>query len=207
MKAAIFDMDGTLMDTFPAILGCINEVLTEMGARPFEPEELRPLVGTFIGDIYAGKGVDPVKARARHREIYLAKYTKASVAYSGAVRALASLKARGIKTAVVTMRIGQIARSVLTGYGMMEHLDAVLGEDEVAKAKPDPEHIRAALRLLGVEPADACMVGDTEYDMMAAQRAGCRPIGVSWGYGKPENAGRVTVVSSFEELEREITKE
>jgi len=206
MRAVVFDMDGTLLDTFPAILGCINEVLAEMGAKPFESEELKPLVGTFIGDIYASKGVDPDKARARHRVIYLERYTSASVAYPGAVQALASLKARGVKTAVVTMRIGQIARSVLAQYGMMEHLDAVLGEDEVAKAKPDPEHIWAALRKLGVEPADACMVGDTEYDMIAAQRAGCKPLGVSWGYGKPENAGQVKIVGSFEELEREIMR-
>jgi HAD superfamily hydrolase (TIGR01549 family) len=206
MMAAVFDMDGTLMDTFPAILGCINDVLAEMGAEPFSPEELRPLVGTFIGDIYRSKGVDPAKARARHRVVYLERYTRASVAYPGAVDALADLKRRGVKTAVVTMRIGEIARSVLAQYGFMGHLDVVLGEDEVARAKPDPEHILAALRKLGVEPSEACMVGDTEYDMMAAQAAGCLPIGVSWGYGKPRNAGNVRVVDTSEELVKTIMK-
>jgi len=102
------------------------------------------------------------------------------------------------------MRVGGIARSVLDRYGFMEHLDLVLGEDEVARAKPDPEHILAALRKLGVEPKDACMVGDTEYDMLAGIRAGCMPIGVSWGYGAPSNAGRVAVVGTFSELKTMI---
>jgi phosphoglycolate phosphatase len=204
MRAAIFDMDGTLIDTFPAILGCINDVLGEMGARPFEPSELRPLVGTFIGDIYASRGVDPKEARARHRVIYLERYSGASSPYPGAVAALESLKKGGVGTAVVTMRIGEIARSVLDKYGFLQHLDVVKGEDEVRAAKPDPEHIWAALRELGAEPSEAFMVGDTEYDMVAGLRAGCRPIGVSWGYGRPSNAGDVRVVDGFEELLAEI---
>lgn len=204
MKAAIFDMDGTLLDTFPAILGCINEVLVEIGAAPFRPEELRPLVGTFIGDIYSGKGVDQDKARQRHRELYMQKYTNASTAYPGALETIAALKSRGVKNAVVTMRMGSIARTVLEQYGMIEHLDIVLGEDEVARAKPDPEHVLAALRKLNVEPEDACMIGDSEYDMLAGIRARCRPIGVSWGYGTPSNAGSVTIVRTFKELEKVV---
>jgi len=148
--------------------------------------------------------VDPDKARARHRVLYMTRYIGASVAYPGAVAALAALQLRGIKTAVVTMRVGDIARNVLKHYGFMEHLDLVLGEDEVARAKPDPEHILAAMRKLGVGPDDACMVGDTEYDMMAGIGAGCMPIGVSWGYGKPSNAGKVTIVQTFKELEKII---
>ena len=138
MKAAIFDMDGTLLDTFPSILGCINEVLAEMGAVLFRPEELKPLVGTFIGDIYSRKGVDPVKARQRHRELYMLQYLGSSKAYPGALETLANLRSRGVKTAVVTMRVGEIARTVLGQYGFMNYLDAVLGEDEVARAKPEP---------------------------------------------------------------------
>ncbi|MDO9536829.1 MAG: HAD family hydrolase [Thermoplasmata archaeon] len=204
MKAAIFDMDGTLLDTFPSILGCINEVLTEMGAVPFKPEELRPLVGTFIGDIYGGKGVDPDKARLRHRELYMSQYIDTSKAYPGALETLANLRLHKVKTAVVTMRVGHIARAVLEQYGFMNNLDIVLGEDEVARAKPDPEHILAALRKLNVDSVDAFMIGDSEYDMLAGLRAGCRPIGVSWGYGKPANAGKVTIVGTFKELENEI---
>lgn len=200
MKAAVFDMDGTLLDTFPAILGCINEVLGEMGAVPFAPAKLKPLVGTFIGDIYAGKGVDPAKARARHRELYLEKYSGMSRPYPGAPEALESLRLGGIRTAVVTMRVGEIAREVLRHHGLMGCLDLVVGEDEVARAKPDPEHVLAALRKLGVAPADACMVGDTEHDMRAAIGAGCMPIGVSWGYGHPGNAGEVTVAHDLAEL-------
>jgi len=133
--------------------------------------------------------------------IYLERYTRASVVYPGALDTLASLKRQGMKTAVVTMRIGEVARRVLTEYGLMQHLDVVLGEDEVKRGKPDPEHIWAALRKLDVEPADACMVGDTEYDIRAALAAGCKPIGVSWGYGQPANGGKAQVVSSFRELE------
>jgi HAD superfamily hydrolase (TIGR01509 family) len=192
------------MDTFPAILGCINDVLVEFGAVPFKPEELKPLVGTFIGDIYRNKGVDPDKARARHKVVYLERYTRASVVYPGATEALASLKSHGIKNAVVTMRIGEVARRVLDEYGLLNHIDVVLGENEVSRGKPDPEHVWAALRKLGVEPADACMVGDTEYDIRAGLAAGCLPIGVSWGYGHPENGGKAEVVNTFKELEELI---
>jgi HAD superfamily hydrolase (TIGR01549 family) len=200
MKAAVFDMDGTLIDTFPAILGCVNEVLAEMGAEQFAPEELKPLVGSFIGDIYASKGVDPAAARARHRVVYLERYSDKSRPYPGAIGALRAIKSGGVRTAVVTMRMGEIARSVLANYGFIEHLDLVLGEDEVARAKPDPEHVLSALRKLGVEPKDACMVGDTEHDMHAAIGAGCMPIGVAWGYGNPQSAGKVRMVKSFGEL-------
>ena len=206
MNAAIFDMDGTLLDTFPAIYGCINDVLTSLDAAPFTKEELTPLVGTFIGDIYNSKSVDVPEARRRHRELYLAKYAGTSVPYPGAVECLASLRSKGVKTAVVTMRIGEIARAVLDSYGMRTQVDAVLGEDEVKKAKPDPEHLWAACRALGVEPSEACMVGDTEFDMIAGLKAGCKPIGVSWGYGKPRNAGNVIVVDDFIKLENEIMK-
>jgi HAD superfamily hydrolase (TIGR01509 family) len=204
MRAAVFDMDGTLLDTWPAIYRCINQVVAENGREPFAPEELKPLVGTFIGDIFGRKGVDPAKGRPRYRELYMSTYRRDSAAYHGSVEMLASLKRRGIKTAVITMRIGGVARAILDDFGHGKYLDIVLGEDEVTRPKPDPEHVLAALGRLGVEPRDACVVGDTEFDMEAGSRAGCMPIGVSWGYGKPSNAGDVRVVHSFDELEKAI---
>jgi HAD superfamily hydrolase (TIGR01549 family) len=207
MKAAIFDMDGTLMDTWPAIYGCINEVLASMGAEPYEAAVLKPLVGTFIGDIYKNRGVDPDEARKIHKALYLSKYASASNPYPGSVETLARLKSRGLKNAVITMRIGEVARKILGDYGYGVNLDIVLGEDEVARGKPDPEHVMAACRAMEVAPEDAVMVGDTEFDMLAGMRAGCRSIGVSWGYGQPDKAGVVKIVDSFDELEREILRE
>jgi len=206
MKAAVFDMDGTLVDTWPSIYRCINQVVVEFGREPFAEAELKPLVGTLIQDIFRRKGVDPAKGRPRYREIYLASYHQDSRAYPGSIEMLRSLKANGVRTAVITMRLGGMARTILDDFGQGRYLDVVLGEDEVTKPKPNPEHVWEALKRVGVEPKDAAMVGDTEFDMLAGMNAGCRPIGVSWGYGKPGNAGRIEIVDDFAQLENAILR-
>lgn len=180
-KAALFDLDGTLLDSIPVILKSAREVFVEMDLR-YDEDAIRKTIGI------------PLKVQARDwagerwhefESKYRAAYKRNQYGdfhlFPGTVDMLKSLRSAGVKTALVTSKSTNGARSALENTGMNGLFDAIISADDVKHAKPQPEPILKALSILDVNPDEALYVGDSAFDIDAAQRAGVQPIAVSWG--------------------------
>ncbi len=205
MKAIIFDLDGTLLDSRQTIRRCLNAAIMEFGEEPFEGEDLKQLIGRHLMEILALKGLGTEEVAERYRQIQMDTYHQDMKMYDGVVQMLDLLKKNGLSLGVATMRNGRITRDILNGIGIGHYFDAMVGVDDAERPKPEPDQVVKACRLLGVSEKDAAMVGDTTMDVLSGKAAGCAAIGVSWGNGEAQdlkNAGADHVCDSMKELEQ-----
>ena len=211
LRAVLFDMDGTLVDTLPDIAAAINEALAELRLQPLPAER----IGVFIG-----KGPRSLAQRVLDEQpsldapvhlalidTLIAGYVKhyeprigtAARVYPGVADALASLRGQGLKLAVVTNAMQHLAERVLARFDLLPFFELVLGGDRVARGKPDAAPLLEACRILDVSPDAALMVGDSENDVIAARAAGCPVVAVPYGYnaGQPASSLGCDIVDNF----------
>lgn len=186
-RAVLFDLDGTLLDSKLSIRDTMNTVLKEWRLPLFTAAELDREIGKPLRDILATKfpaTPDPAILESmalRYREAYGESGWFTVQVYPGLEALLGLLRARGVRLGVVTSKGEAEAEKVLLDLGIAHLLDTVVGDDDARPLKPDPAPVLEACRRLGVEPAQAVMVGDTIYDAKAALAADCPFIGVLWG--------------------------
>lgn len=115
--------------------------------------------------------------RAKFRPLFLEVaqelQRREAVLFPGAPELLRALKARGMKTAIVSTKKGDTLEIIMDRYGLLSDLETVIGSADVHRPKPDPEGLLLALERMGVKPQDALFCGDTILDAGAAQNAGC----------------------------------
>lgn len=199
--AALIDLDGTLIDSVPDLVGALADLLVEMGRQPPPFDRMK----TFIGDGVAmlvrrgfaatgGPDADPSAAQvARFMQIYDDRHHRDSKVYPGAIAVLQALAAAGWRLAVVTNKPERAARDLLAHCGLLRFFPEVLGGDTLPTRKPNPEMLLAALDRLGVAPHRAVMIGDGPQDGKAAAAAGVAGIHVTWGYGDGDEVRKAAV--------------
>ncbi len=190
LDAVLFDLDGTLADTVPSLLACVNYALAAFGLPPRDEADVLSQIGKGERDFFLGflpEGTIESRGDAFFEEIfgvyvsYCAAHTTDLIApYAGIADAIDTLRARGYRLGVVSNKahalVEQITEALFPG-----RFSAVLGVGEYPP-KPDPTVAVAAAKMLGVRPARCVFVGDSEFDMITAVNAGMFPLGVSWGY-------------------------
>jgi len=189
-SALLFDLDGTLVDSVPDLAAAANRLLAELGRAPLGDAQVATMVGDgvaklverVLGARQAGE-VPLAPAVARFTALYEADATTLTRPYPDVPQVLAELAAAGVALAVCTNKIEQATRAVLDGLDLARFFPVVLGGDSLATRKPDPAPLTVALDRLGVERADAAMVGDHRNDVLAAEGAGVPAIFARYGYG------------------------
>lgn len=208
----LWDLDGTLLDSKLSIRETMNLVLAERGLPVFTRAELDALIGHPLRDILATKTKDKAAVEAmthRYRTAYNESGWVTVRLAEGLVDLIGSLRQRGVRMAVVTSKGQQETEVLLADLGIAHLFDAVVGDDDVRPLKPDPAPVREGLRLLGVDAADAVMVGDTTFDVGAAVGAGVACVGVLWGTHPRATllgAGAAAVAEDAPELERALRR-
>lgn len=195
LKAIIFDLDGTLVDSVRDLRDAVNVLLAEERLRQLELDEVKSMIGDgaakLVERAISATGGDLSRLPAlvsRFLQIYEADATRHTEAYPGVVETLAGLRRLGLPLAVVTNKPYGATIDILEALGLRGYFDAVIGGDTLPERKPHPAPILAALKQLGVAPEAALMVGDNYHDVQAAQAAGARAFAVTYGYSHKPHA-------------------
>lgn len=207
----VFDLDGTLVETAPDLVHATNHVMALKGLPPVEGAAIRPMISfggrAMIDHALKLNGVVPAPGEVEDLFAPFLAYYEANIAveshcYPGLERALDRLASRGAALAVCTNKQEHPSRLLLTALGIIGRFGGVAGRDTFPVFKPDPEHLRGAVRLAGGDPRRAVMVGDSATDIKTARAAGVPVIGVPFGYTDVPmpDLGPDRVIAHYDEL-------
>lgn len=185
-KLVIFDFDGTIADTSEGIIDSHRFALTRMGREALSAEELYSLIGGNLLNIYINHfGFSEFDARDAVK-IYRRRYAEIGIhkarLYPGFKEVLVSLKRKGLKVGIATLKAENFARQMVKELNIAEFFDCICGmdlHDGLSKA----ELVKKCIAESGCTVSDAVLVGDTDGDMKGAQGAGTMFVGVSYGFG------------------------
>jgi phosphoglycolate phosphatase len=206
-----FDLDGTLVDTAPDLMGSLNTLLGEEGL-PYLPLESAPfLVGRGAkvmierGFAAAGEPLEADRASVlfeRFIELYLGRIARDSAPFEGMAAALDALEAQGAILAICTNKRTDLSLALLDALDLTKRFAAIVGADQAPKAKPDASHLLLTIEKAGGAPARALMVGDSNNDVLAARNAGVPMVLVSFGYTEipVEQLDRDILIDRFDQL-------
>jgi phosphoglycolate phosphatase len=194
IRAAIVDLDGTMVDTLGDFEAALGAVLRELRLPAVSRAFIEATVGKgsehLIRSVLAEVGGDAGlydEAWARYQQHYLAINGAHSQVYPGVHEGLARMREAGWRLACLTNKPGAFAAPLLERKGLAGFFERVFGGDAFERKKPDPLPLQRTCEALGSTPAATLMVGDSSNDAAAARAAGCPVVLVTYGYnhGRP----------------------
>lgn len=205
---ALFDLDGTLIDSQSGILASCKAALRALGHEPAPTFDVAAVIGPPIHDVMrlllAPYGDDRVsEAVAAYRQDYGTKGLFQSVPYPGIAEVLSALRAAGATLYVATSKRTDFARRILEHLGLAQHFARIYGADSDGALDHKPELLAHLLAQEGLRAERCVMVGDRRFDISGAHANRMRAIGVLWGYGSRdelEAAGADQLVASPADL-------
>jgi phosphoglycolate phosphatase len=201
IRAAIIDLDGTMLDTAPDVHVAVNRMREELQLAPLALDTIKNFVG---------KGTENLMRRvlaidfdaagiARHYEQALAAYLRHYHAingdytslYPGVVEGLQAMRSNGLRLACVTNKPIAFAQPLLQKKNLAAYFDVVYGGDSLPMKKPDPYPLLKVCSDFGLHPHEVVAIGDSSNDAQAARAAGCRVLNVPYGYNHGESIQNV----------------
>ena len=188
----LFDLDGTLLDTAPDMVGTINKMRAELDLAPLPVERLRNAVnGGAVALIRAGMPATDDDTAERWRLRFLDLYGDAPATntrlFPGMEGVLSGLEQTSVAWGVVTNKMHRFTVPVLEATGLAARCATIVSGDTAPRSKPHPAPVLHACAEADVQPEQALMVGDAERDIAAGRAAGTRTCAVTWGYIEPED--------------------
>jgi len=187
IQAAVFDLDGTILDTLDDLSDSLAAVLRRAGLPERTREETRRFVGNGIRLLIeraVPKGTEQSKTDAVYADFlsyYGAHCAEKTAPYPGIAETLRALRSAGIRTAVVSNKADAPVKTLVARY-FPSLFDAAVGEREGIRRKPAPDALFEVIRLLGVSPDGTVYVGDSDVDIETAKNAGIPCLSVAWGF-------------------------
>jgi len=210
LRLAVFDCDGTLVDSQHLIVTCMTQACVDRGFGEPDPGSVRRVIGLPL--VQAIAQLFPEAGASEHRDVadgyrdafhtLRATGDFAEPLFSGAKEALQALGERGVLMGVATGKGRRGLEAVLDHHGIREHF-VVLKTADDGPGKPRPDILMAAMSETGVSPAHTAMIGNTVFDVKMAVSARVAAIGVAWGYHEGAElmeAGAMTVIDHFAAL-------
>lgn len=191
MRGAMFDLDGTLADTAPDLVGALNDLLAAEGAEPIPYETARRTAGrggrALIALGFGSAGASPTPERIeellpRFLDLYAGRLTRESRLFGGVEASLDALAADGWRLGVCTNKPHALATRFLEEIGIADRFAAVFGADAVPARKPDAGHLFATIDAAGADRARSVLIGDTITDRDAARNASTPVVLATFGY-------------------------
>jgi phosphoglycolate phosphatase len=197
LRAAIVDLDGTMLHTVPDFELALNAMRAEFDLPPISQATIEPLVGKggdklvrdVLGLDFDAARVDAVypEARAAYERHYLAINGDRATLYPDVIEGLQALLDGGLRVACVTNKQIAFTLPLLEKKGLARFFEVVYGGDSLARKKPDPMPLLQVCADFGLPPEQVVAIGDSSNDAQAARAAGCKVLAVPYGYnhGKP----------------------
>ncbi|MBI4182539.1 MAG: HAD-IA family hydrolase [Proteobacteria bacterium] len=214
LRLAVFDCDGTLVDSQHAIAAAVSAAwaasAATRGLPPPGPGEVRRVVGLPLEEAIArlfpaGSAADVAALTGLYKLAFAERRHAPDYdepLFAGALDALAEIERAGVLLGIATGKSRRGLLATLERHGL-ERRFAVLKTADDGPGKPNPHLLLAAMAETGVEAAATAMIGDTTFDIVMARGAGCAAIGVAWGYHPPAElraAGAHAVVDRYPDL-------
>lgn len=207
-KAAIFDLDGTLLDTLEDLADSMNEVLTDFGMPVHPADPYRFYVGDGMVNLARraappGTGDETARRMAKLMdEKYAANWRRKTRPYAGVAEMLAAFGKQGVRMAVLSNKPDSFTRKIVEHFFPAGTFEAAFGARDSVPRKPDPAGAFEIARLFGLRPEEFLYLGDTNTDMQTGRAAGMYTVGVSWGFRPVEElraAGAQAIIDRPEE--------
>ncbi len=191
LRAVLFDLDGTLLNTLDDLAASTNAALAAHGLPARTTDEVRRFVGNGVAKLIA-RAVPP-GTDAETTDAVLASFVAhyrahdrdRTAPYPGVMEALDALIARGVHCAVISNKIEPSVRALCAAY-FGGRIDAAVGDAPGRPVKPAPDGVFEAMRRMGVSPENCVYVGDSDVDICTGHNAGIRSVGVTWGFRSEE---------------------
>lgn len=184
IKAVLFDLDGTLLDTNELIYTSFVKTFKDKLNIELKKEEVTQFFGIPLGDPFKkytnSENVDELVAY--YREYNEAIHDTMCFAFEGVKELLTSLRDKGIKIAIVTSKRRELAERGMKIAGIYDFMDVIITPESTKKHKPDGEPAIKACNDLGIDPSEAIMVGDSPFDIYCGKNAGCKTCGVNYTF-------------------------
>lgn len=211
-KLAIFDMDGTILDTLVDLAEAMNYALRKAGIKERSLQEIRSYMGNGMLRLIRLAAPEDASAellaelKETFTEFYKAHCSAHTRPYDGIVELIEELRSQGVKTAVVSNKPDFGVQLLVQDY-FPTSFDAAVGERIGIAKKPAPDSVNEVLRLLDISREEAVYIGDSEVDIETARNAGMTGVIVTWGFRdesyllslKPD-----VLVHDIKELRREL---
>jgi HAD superfamily hydrolase (TIGR01549 family) len=189
IKHICFDLDGTIINSFPTIYKCTLRTLEHLNiADTVEEKKFYDMIGHHFLDIFKNLNirVTDVEAFIDIYKSYYFNYIEDSLLYPGTVDTLRQLKENGIKISLLTTKGQDQAELLIDHFGLNEFFNAVYGRRPGLAIKPDAEPLLKICRELNVSPEETMMTGDSDLDIKCGKNAGTKTCAVTYGYRTPD---------------------
>jgi phosphoglycolate phosphatase len=197
VRAAIIDLDGTMLDTIPDFHVAINATRAELGLGPITQQQIALMVGkgseNLIRSVLAldwdAERVESAfeAAMQSYQRNYLAINGNHSTLFPDVIAGLTAMKANGLRLACVTNKPISFTTPLLKLKGLDQFFEVVYGGDSLPRKKPDPLPLQTVCADFGLPPAQVVAIGDSSNDAQAARAAGCPVLTVPYGYNHGES--------------------
>jgi pyrophosphatase PpaX len=182
LDTILFDLDGTLLDTNELIIESFLHALQFHNLESVSREAIIGQMGKPLREQIAlfSKRIEVDDIVGTYREFNIRKHDEMVLIFPHVKETLAALHAQGLKLGIVTSKVSLTVNRGLQLFGLEPFLSTIVTSDEVSMPKPHPESVLLALSRLNAKPENTLMVGDSQYDLLAAHEAGVRSAGVAW---------------------------
>lgn len=208
IKTVILDFDGTIADTKSIILKTLHQTIDEYGMEQPSDDDCAATIGLPLDEAFVRLlGIDRnegLRCAAIYRRLFEVNNTADAVRmFPNVADTIRRMHAEGLTLTIASSRGHHSLADFVSRFRLEECFSAIIGADDVKKAKPDPEPVNIILQRLGSDAASAIVVGDTAFDITMGRRAGTHTCGVTYGNGtrdELEQSGAGSVIDDFAQL-------
>lgn len=193
LSCVLFDLDGTLVDTAPDLIACLNEALVHHGLPAAAPERIKPYISHGAKAMIAGSLTAPLDEETQARildflhDCYQRNIAKQSAVFAGMPETLAAIEALGLKWGIVTNKLARFTKPLTDALNLTGRAACIISGDTAAKPKPYPEPMWAACDKVGVKPEECVYIGDAVHDIAAGKNARMKTLAALYGYLNPDD--------------------
>ncbi len=214
LSCVLFDLDGTLVDTAPDLIDCLNKALEIHGFNTVSSEMIKPFISYGAAVMIKKSNTESDDATQQQildtmLNLYQDNIAKHSQFFSGMTETLHTIESLGLKWGIVTNKRERFTNPLVEAFQLSERVACVISGDTTANSKPHPEPMLTACALAKVKPEECVYIGDAVHDIAAGKNANMKTLAAVYGYLKPDdtpsNWGADALIESPEQLTSWIT--